>query len=395
MGDVLEIVQLVHAPRRRGAEVFARDLAVALRRLGHEVTTVYLYRAETSSGEALLDDVGSIHLDARERSIAERLLGLSPRLVRALRRTLSELDPDVVQANGGNTLKYAGRARRPGARWKLLYRNIGDPRVWLGRARERFYYRYWIGPRLDGIAAISARTVEPLLEIYGPGPALAVLPTGVDTESFVPSRRRAAVRRGHETPPDVPVAIAAASLTPEKRVDRLLRSFALARAKSPDLHLWIAGDGPLRGELESLARDLGIAPFVRFLGLRTELADDLAAADLAVLTSDTEGVPGALLEAASLGLPAVATRVGGVPDCVSDGETGLLVRPGDEPVLTAALGNALAELANDGERRRNLGAAARRRVEREFSLPSIARGYVALYRRMLGEAPAPSEDAPR
>lgn len=370
----LRIVQLVHRPQRRGAEVFARALNEQLRRSGHVATTAYLYGDfDDGLGEAPHERL----LRGSENHLFERVPGWHPGLLRRLSRLLDELQPDIVQANGGRTLKYAARVAH-GAGRHLVYRNIGDPRVWLHRPVHRFVYRRWIGPAIDAIATVSDRSVAPLRELYGAAKLIRVLPTAVDTASFVPRRDREAVRRLAETPAKSPVVIFAGSLTPEKRVDRLLVALAEARHRTPGLRLWIVGDGPLRGELELRARDLGVSASVLFLGLRDDLADLLAAADLMALTSDTEGIPGVVLEAGAVGLPTVATRVGGMAECVDDGRTGYLLEPED----TAGIAAKISALALDPALRRRLGAAARADVERRFDLPAIASRFVDLYRRV-------------
>jgi glycosyltransferase involved in cell wall biosynthesis len=129
------------------------------------------------------------------------------------------------------------------------------------------------------------------------------------------------------------------------------------------VHLAIAGRGDEQVRLESLARDLGVAARLHLLGLRDDIEEWLAAADVFVHPSRSEEMPLAILEAMAQGLPIVATRVGGVPDAVVDGETGVLVPSGDVKRLREAIRTLLA----DEDRRRALGRAARARAEDRFS----------------------------
>jgi glycosyltransferase involved in cell wall biosynthesis len=173
------------------------------------------------------------------------------------------------------------------------------------------------------------------------------------------------------------VAIYAGRLVPIKRVGVLLAAVARARALGAPVVVAMAGDGELRGELERTARDLGIEGAARFLGFRHDLDALVAAADIAVLSSDNEGTPVALIEAAAGGRPAVATDVGGVRDIVTP-QTGVLAPAGD----AEALAIAIAELAGSPERRARLGAAARERVRVRWAadrlLGDIERLYVEL-----------------
>ena len=124
---------------------------------------------------------------------------------------------------------------------------------------------------------------------------------------------------------------------------------------------------------------LRVADAVHFWGMQSDVADYLQAGDLFVLTSDTEGMPGVILEAGYMGLPVVATRVGGVAECVLDGETGLLVDADDE----AGLANVALSLLQDPARRQMMGRRAREWVTQNFAMDKIARRYVAFYTQVL------------
>jgi glycosyltransferase involved in cell wall biosynthesis len=216
------------------------------------------------------------------------------------------------------------------------------------------------------------------LERHNPaGTPVHVVHCGVDPAGW-PVRLRAMPREG-------PVRVLCVAALEEKKGHRvLLRALAdggphLARA---ELHL--AGPGPLRGELEELARTLGLGDRVRFHGALSEpeVAALLDRADVFVLASIVErsgfmeGIPVALVEALAVGVPVVATRLSGVPELVRDGETGLLAEPGDAASLAAALERAIAE--PDAARRR--AGAGRALVEREFDAAASAARIAELIR---------------
>ncbi|MCL2343526.1 MAG: polysaccharide pyruvyl transferase family protein [Firmicutes bacterium] len=171
----------------------------------------------------------------------------------------------------------------------------------------------------------------------------------------------------------------AARLHPVKDVATLLRGFALAFREAPNLRLRVAGDGPDRAALEALSKELGIGGAVRFLGWVSDMDAFYAALDVNALTSLSETFPYVLTEGARYALPTVSSRVGGVPELISHGETGLLFPPGDEKALSALL----LELARDRALRERLGAALRNRVWREFSGQATAERQKAIYAEVL------------
>ena len=170
-----------------------------------------------------------------------------------------------------------------------------------------------------------------------------------------------------------------ARLAPVKDHGTLLDAFGRFRAARPDAHLTLVGDGPARSALAGSAARLGLAGAVTFAGERAEIAPLLAAFDVFALSSLSEGISLTLLEAASAGLPVVATRVGGNEEVVIDGETGILV-PAADP---AAFAEALAAVAARSDRAL-MGARGRARVERRFSVERMAQAYARVYAEVLG-----------
>ena len=176
-------------------------------------------------------------------------------------------------------------------------------------------------------------------------------------------------------------------LVPIKSVDTLLRAFAGVRREQKP-RLVIVGEGPERAALESLAAGLGIADRVSFTGWRQDLEAVYRTFDITAVSSRNEGTPVALIEAMAAGRAVVATRVGGVPDVVTDESVGLLVEPGDAGALSAAL----ESLGGDPAARRRMGAAARRSVASRYSVDRLVADLDRLYRQGLaakrGQPPA-------
>jgi glycosyltransferase involved in cell wall biosynthesis len=148
------------------------------------------------------------------------------------------------------------------------------------------------------------------------------------------------------------------------------------------MRLAVVGDGPLLGELRTLATTLGISAETWLPGAVHNVPEVLRAFDLFVLPSLNEGISNTTLEALASGVPVVATRVGGNPELVDDGVTGRLMPAGD----VAALARAIDEYVNDADMRRQHGATARRVAVERFSLTTMVERYQAVYDRLLGGA---------
>ncbi|HVR30119.1 MAG TPA: glycosyltransferase family 4 protein [Thermoanaerobaculia bacterium] len=371
----MRLLLLVTRPQRRGAEVFAATLGRALRARGHEVGTVYLFDHSGESPLPLLDGDVVLPGTGRDRP------GVDPRRLLRLAGAVRRHCPDLVQLNGGPTVLHGALLARltPRRRWATVYRNIGDPDRWLVGRSRRALYRRVVGPALDGVVGVSSATLATVGRIYNSGIPQRRIPRAVDPQELQSRRAAAEVRAALDTPAAAPLLLFAGSLTMEKRVDRLLRLVAALRPDHPELRLWIAGEGPLRSRLEATARELGVAPAIRFLGPRDDLPDLLAAADLLVLASDSEGMPGVVLEAGAAGRPVVATAVGGVAECVLPEETALLVPPHDE----AGLATAVTALLADPNRRRVMGGRAAAWVAERFSIDTIAGEYEEFYHQVL------------
>jgi glycosyltransferase involved in cell wall biosynthesis len=207
-----------------------------------------------------------------------------------------------------------------------------------------------------------------------PARYVSVIYNGVDIEQFAPRGDGAATRQELGVPDDAVLVGYVGRLSPEKGgQDILIRSVARAKQDGHNLRLLIVGDGPLRPGLEALADRLGAPVF--FTGLRPDVARLLAAMDIFVLPSLHEALPIAALEAMSARLPVIATVVGGNPEVVQDGVTGLLVPPGDEDALYEALTRLLADPALAAR----IAQAGQAHVHAHFTLDQMARRVEAIY----------------
>ncbi len=170
-----------------------------------------------------------------------------------------------------------------------------------------------------------------------------------------------------------------ARLAPPKRHDLALHALQVVRRRVPEAELYLVGDGPGRPEIERLAAELGLRDAARLLGTRSDVPELLATAQCVLLASDYEGCPLSVLEAMAAGVPVVATAVGGIPELVADGETGLLTPRGDAQALARALETVLA----DRDLAMRFGAEGRARARRELGRERMGAEVVALYDELL------------
>lgn len=210
---------------------------------------------------------------------------------------------------------------------------------------------------------------------------LRVIPNGLEVERYrknSEARRQARQQLGLEDSDFLWLAVGRLEI--QKDYPTLLRAFVRVSSVSPLAQLRIAGQGPLREDLQVLVSNLGIAERVRFLGVRADIPDLLSAADAFVLSSAWEGLPNVVMEALAAGKPVVATRVGGVPELVEEGKSGFLVPPKDPEALARAM---LRLMDLSLEERLRMGERGRRHIEENYSLERVVDQWEALYKELL------------
>ena len=288
--------------------------------------------------------------------------GLRPGLVWRLSALLRRSGADVVHLHNSKPLIYGGPAARLVGVARVIYTRHGQRHQSSTSQTALFRLASHCADRIvcvsDDSRALSVQ--EGLLERK-----VSRIWNGIDTSRFA-----------FAGPQTSGPAVMVGRLSPEKDVETLIRATARVVRSRPSFRLEIAGDGTCRSALGRLAGELGIENHVRFLGEVRDVATVLGRASMFVLPSLTEGISLTLLEAMARGLPVIATRVGGNPEVVSDGQSGLLVSPG----APGALADAILRLAGDTETSRRMGEAGRRRVERHFDARAMVRAYESLYR---------------
>jgi glycosyltransferase involved in cell wall biosynthesis len=365
----MRVLHVVASRQRRGAEVFASALVASLTGSGVDQRVAVLH---PSLGDRVSFSAPMTEIDTAGGQVPG--LRMSAHGIGNLRRAIASYRPDVIQAHGGEPLKYALAASlADGSR--IVYRRIGDVSQFGGEHARRRAYAGLMRRTARVVAVADALRVE-LVERFGLAPArVVVIPNGVDVDGLVPSRPRDDVRGALGIQPASQVVLSLGALTWEKDPIGHLDVVAMAAVGRPDLVHVFAGDGPLRDGLRTEIRRRGVQGRTRLLGSRGDVGDLLAASDVVLLASRTEGMPAAAIEAGLSGLPLVGYSLRGVSEVVVDGETGSLVAPGDRSQLATALGRLL----DDRSARARMGRSARHRCRERFDIRLVAPQYLHVY----------------
>ena len=350
-----------------GAQIHVRDLAVAVRAAGHTATVI------TSGSGPFVDEL-------RARQIPTIVLQhlsvpIGPvrdlRALREIRAVLTDLRPELLSAHSS----------KAGTLGRLAGRSLGIPVVFTAHG-------WAFTPGIPSLKAAGYRQIE---RVVGPLASRIITVSEFDRrlalDAHIVTEDR--VVTVHNGMPDIPPQLRAdpgrtparlvmvARFEPQKDHPTLLR--ALAGLQDLAWEVDLIGDGPLMGQMESLAAALGIGGRVRFLGQRTDVDQLLAQAQASLLVTNWEGFPRSILEAMRAGLPVVASSVGGIGESVRDEETGFLVSRGAVDLLQERIGRLLMSPAL----RVRLGSSGRIRYEQHFTLGHFVTKTLAVYRDVL------------
>lgn len=341
-----------------GAERVVVSLACRLAQRGYDAAVCTLTSSQDTHLADELRQAGVTRYD-----LAARRLSDSRAVVRYL-RLLSRSGVDVVHAHGQDAWILASVARWLTRVPLILTRHVLDESAGTWRQSVRRRCALEAVRRADALVAPSSATADTLAELAGIcASRIQVIPNGIDLERFHPGTTgREGVRRALGCAAHERVLLMPAVLRQGKGHEVVLDALPAIRRCLPHVKLVFAGAGDREADLRQRAEPYGDR--VVFLGHRDDLPDLLAACDLVVLSSYSEALPVALIEAAAAGRPVVASRVGGTPDIVAHGVSGLLVPPGDP----GALADAIVAVLSDQERLQAFGQAARMIARHKFSL---------------------------
>lgn len=367
----IRVLEVLATLKRAGAERVAVSLARGLDSARFETAVVSLFDAFPGGFEPELESAGIPvwHLGKRP--------GLDLRMIPRLRRVFREFRPGIIHTHS-YVLRYtlpAGLGLARSVKVHTVHNIASREADFTGRLIHRFAFN-------RGVAAVAVGDVveHSYRQLYGSPPA-AVIRNGIDTSAFNQPGLRTGWRASHGFNEEDLLVASIGRLDPQKNPLGLIASFAGALGGLSHAHLLLAGGGSLRLDCEKMAAELGLAARIHFLGTTPDVAGLLAASDIFALASNWEGTPLAVIEAMAAGLPVVATSVGGVPELVTDGLTGVLTPAGDIGSMVSALGR----LARDAGLRQLMGRAARLRSA-GFGVDAMVSAYASLFERLAGHA---------
>jgi glycosyltransferase involved in cell wall biosynthesis len=335
---------------------------------------------------AVLDDIGEIGEQLRNDGFVvehmHRVAGIDRKCAARLDAFSKQHQVDILHAHQYTPFFQAMLSRGLAGKRPVLFTEHG--RHFPDRpSRKRSIANRLMLRSNDRLVGCGRAVRQALIDNEGlPADRVQVIYNGVDLDALAaaPSDARATIRSEFGMGADDFVAVLVARLHQLKDHQTALRAVELARKTIPELRLLLAGDGEERPFIEQTIRDSQLEDGVTLAGSRSDVASLLAASDAFLMTSISEGIPLTIIEAMAAGLPVVSTAVGGIPEMIEHGTTGLLAQAGDHQ----ALADALIQLHRNPDQRSQIAEAGRQRARQQFSLNAMLDGYRQLYEEMLG-----------
>ncbi|WP_300438028.1 glycosyltransferase [Christiangramia sp.] len=349
----MKILHIIHKIQNRGAEIFTCQLAYHLRDLGHEVKIVAVY-----SGEARLPFSPNI-----ENLNASGFTDIGS--WRKISKIIKHFNPDIIQANSGDTLKFLIISKIIFG-WKVpvVFRNASEVGRYIKSYKQKVFNKF-LYKNVDRVISVSEASKNDILSNF---PFLKdkveVIPVGLEMGNPIKEFIYEPVIHKH--------IVHVGGFSFEKNHKGLISIFKRVLDICPNTQLHLIGDGPLKNEIMNEIRKSGIAENINFHGFVDNPLDYIASADLLVLPSKIEGLPGVLLEAMYCKTPVIAYAVGGISEIVNK-NTGYLIKYGKEQLFTDTIVNSLKK---DNQCIIN---AAFDKVTKEFDNRVIAKSFIESY----------------
>ncbi|MCH2124170.1 MAG: glycosyltransferase [Pirellulaceae bacterium] len=373
----MKIIHVVTRREFRGAEVVAADLCERFVGRGHRASMVGLYRPILDKNGRGLQRVGvpTVDLNGARKGYPD------PFLLRRLARLLQEHNPDLVQANAFHALKFSVAARRIlKARWPIVYRNVGIASEWLRYPGQRWWGRLFVR-HADHVLSVSEASKQDFQDTYGvPAGRISICRQGVDIpQQNVNSVIREELAELCGVSPQRPMIGHIANFSAEKNHLGLMEAMTTIVGRHPNALLVLWGDGVMRETIEEEIQRRQLMNSVVLLGARDDARRLIGGVDLNVITSHVEGIPGAVLEASAMGIPTVATRVGGIAEVIMEGKSGFMVTAGN----MAEFADRVCELLSSARERKIFGETARQFVSERHNMEDNVHSLEKLYESLI------------
>jgi glycosyltransferase involved in cell wall biosynthesis len=355
------VLHVITPSHMSGAEMQVVRITRRMEVRGHEMSVV------VKRGSSTIPEFERQGVPIDARAISGKA---SPLALVALRKACRDHRPDLLHSHLSSASWWCGWMER-----------LGGPKT-VGHVHG-FTSAMWHRQQSHLLAVSNAVKLH-LVDQGIAAAKITVLPNALSPEEFVPRRSVAEVRAEFGAEADTQVIGTIAHLSEKKGYRELFAAIPLVLRQFPQAQFWIVGQGPLRDELERLARESGFLDRVRFAGFRRDAADIMQAMDVFALPSHREPCALVYIEAALAEKPIVACNAGGAPESIADGETGLLVPPRD----ASALAGAILQLADNRGEARRMGRAGRTRAIELFSWNRYIATLEGVYDRVCGEGPA-------
>ena len=361
----MNILFVINSLKYGGAERYVNVLSNALVEEGNKVIVI-------STGGALVEQLNKKVIHKKVDSVPDDSKSGLIKTARSIETICKNNQIDLVHCNSVTAFRAA----------KLARRLTKTPVVYTAHAVEQSKIPV-IGAELersvDEVIAVSDYIKRHLIKTGLISSKINLIYHGVDTKKFKERSLDSSVKTSLGIKSDERVVMCVARLEPEKGIDHLIKSVPIVRSRGNHIKIVLVGSGSRRKEYEELSNLLGVQDAVLFLGARGNVADLLSIADVFCLPSINEALSFAILEAMAEGKPVVATKVGGIPEAVVDGETGLLTLPGN---LTS-LAKSINLLLEDKELAKSLGSSAKKRVGEYFKFNRMFKETVDTYEEVL------------
>lgn len=370
----MKILQLVTKRQYRGAEVFAANLSSELIGFGHEIIFAGLYRNDSE----VLAVRGAKNVDL----VNSKSGMLSTNLIKAIVKLIKAQQPDVIQCNGSDTLKYMVAASFFTKRIPITYRNISTISEWIDSPLKLSIYKV-LFKRVAHVTSVGSESIYDLIKTFNyPEEQTSVIRRGIPIKEIKLKQTQFSLKNELELKDSDKIVMHIGNFSPEKNHGYLLDIFSEVKEDNPEIKLVCVGDGITFQNIKQQIKKHNLEDSVFLLGFRKNIPELLAQAECFVLASKIEGVPGVILEAASQRVPTVATNVGGVPEVLVNGKTGFIIDNFNKKEFK----ERLISLVNNPDLNKEMGANAFKLVKQEFNPVKNARKFEQLYARLANKA---------